>query len=206
MKKNIFLFSIILLLLIVFLTFLTGCRTTDSIMFKKEFESLNSKEEYVDVNIKSDNPFVYISDSKLLEKIENKEDMVVLFGYSRSNETRSIIENLVNICKELNINTIYYLDIYDIRDEKTVNNDEIIVSEEGSESYSKLLNILNGYLDDYVIGNMVVGKRIYAPSILVLKNNNIKVIKDIDTDNAYNLIYNDLKEFNNNTCSVNEGC
>ena len=206
MKKNIFLFNIILLLLIVFLTFLTGCRTTDSIMFKKEFESLNSKEEYVDVNIKSDNPFVYISDSKLLEKIENKEDMVVLFGYSRSNETRSIIENLVNICKELNINTIYYLDIYDIRDEKTVNNDEIIVSEEGSESYSKLLNILNGYLDDYVIGNMVVGKRIYAPSILVLKNNNIKVIKDIDTDNAYNLIYNDLKGFNNNTCSVNEGC
>ena len=195
---------------------ITGCRNTDSIMFKKEYESLNSNIEYTEVEIPSDNPFVYITDEKLVEKLEKKEDMVVLFGYSKSNDTRNILNNLLKASSNLNIETIYYLDILNIRNELETNeNNEVVTTKEGSIYYTKMLELLGDTAEDYIINGEIVGTRIYAPSILVVKNKNIEGIingksyqESVEEreKESYNMIYEHLKKYNNNTCDVNEAC
>ena len=92
----------------------------------------------------------------------------------------------------------------------------IIIEKEGTEGYNKLVNLLSDYLEDYIMEDKVVGKRIYAPNILVIKNKTIKgVITGISDmqknandeltneikEDSYNKIYNLLKEYNNNSCS-----
>ena len=185
-------------------------------MFKKEYESLNSNSEYTSVTISSDNPFVYITDELLVEKLEEKQDMVVLMGYSKSNDTRNILNNLIKAASNLDIDTIYYLDILDIRDEKEVNeNGEIVTTKEGSISYNKILELLGDEVEDYIVNGEIVGTRIYAPSILVVKDKEIKGIvngksyleSDEEKDKeSYSMIYEHLQKYQNNTCDVNEAC
>ena len=205
-----------LILIILILILFTGCRSTDSIMFKTEYESLNVNNNYVKVSIASDNPFTYINDSELVKLIEEKEDLVVLFGYSKSNDTRNIIEDIVKISKELNIDKIYYLDILDIRNELAVGeNSEIITKKEGSSSYKKLLELLDESMEDYIINGNIVGKRIYAPSILVIKNKEIKGIitgksylenESERKQDSYNQIYEHLKKYQVNACDADSEC
>lgn len=192
------------LLIIFSLLLLVGCRKVDGIIFKQEYESLNNK--YTKVSISSDNPISYINSNDLIKKIENKEDMIVLFGYSKSNETRDILEDLFSVCKELDIDTIYYLDIKDIRDEKEVTNDEIKTIKEGTELYNKLLSLLENKANDYRINNKVVGKRIYAPTILMIKNKNIELLDGLIDNVSKEAIHSFLEMYKNNTCDVNEGC
>ena len=199
MKK----FILIIFIIILF----TGCRNTDSILFKEEYERLNSNSTYTKVNIPSDNSFVYIKDIDLANLIDKKEDLIVLFGYNKSNETRDIIDDLLSLSQELNIEKFLYLDIFDIRDEKNIENGEVVITEEASEGYNKIIELLNDSLDDYIINDKTVGKRIYAPTILIIKNQNIEVLKNVN-----NIESNELKSLiernlvNNNTCSVNESC
>ncbi|MBQ8892592.1 MAG: hypothetical protein IJ068_07005 [Bacilli bacterium] len=204
-----------LFFLIVILILFTGCRSTDSIMFKTEYESLNSNSSYTKVSIASDNPFVYVSDTKLAELVENKEDLVVLFGYSKSNDTRNIIENIIKISKDLGIDTIYYLDILDIRNELATENGSVITTKEGSDSYDKILELLGDVAEDYIVDGNIVGKRIYAPSILVIKDKEIKGIVNgksyLESDeerekDSYNQILEHLKKYSSNTCSVDSAC
>ena len=211
---NLFMKKLILFLFIIFL--IVGCRNTDSITFKREFESLNSNKSYVSVDIPSDNPFIYITDSELVNKIENKEDLVVLFGYSKSNDTRSILSNLIKASNELGIEKIYYLDILNIRNHLELGeNNEVITKEEGSEYYKKILELLDGHLDDYIVNGNIVGTRIYAPNILIIKNKKIEDIingksylesEDEKEKESYSMIYEYLKKYNNNSCDMNEAC
>lgn len=202
-------------LLIIFILLLTfGCRKVDSILFKEDFEKENYNTK-IKVNIPSDNPISYITEEELVKKIENKEDIIVLFGYSKSIETRSIIENLINIAKTSNIKTIYYLDILEIRDEKTYQDNEIKTIKNGTEEYNKLLELLKDNLDDYVVNNQNVGKRIYSGTILKISNKNISLIRGISDNFDINNYNDDMKKesydkinnfLNNNSCSPNEGC
>jgi len=205
------------LVLVLFILFLVvGCRNVDSISFKNEYEKLNSNSDYVDVNIKSDNPFVYISDSDLVEKIENKEDLIVLFGYNKSNDTRFILDSMIDACNKLKIDKVYYLDILDIRNELEVNeNGEVITKKEGSKAYTKLLELLEGHIEEYIVNGRNVGTRIYAPNILMIKNKNINDILNpksyLESDDekkkdSYNKIYEYLNKYVISTCDMNEAC
>jgi len=202
-------------LLIIFILLLTfGCRKVDSILFKEDFEKENYNTK-IKVNIPSDNPISYITEEDLVKKIENKEDIIVLFGYSKSIETRSMIENLINIAKTRNIKTIYYLDILEIRDEKTYQDNEVKTIKNGTEEYNKLLELLKDNLDDYIVNNQSVGKRIYSGTILKISNKNISLIRGISDNFDINNYNDDMKKesydkinnfLNNNSCSPNEGC
>ena len=82
-----------------------------------------------------------------------------------------------------------------------------------------MVSLLNDYLADYVIDEVVVGKRIYASNILVIKNGEIQGIEtgisDFQTDameelteeiqrDSYQKIYTLLSKYTNNTCSSDE--
>lgn len=205
-----------LFIVLFILLFIVGCRNIDSISFKKEYESLNGNNDYIDVNIKSDNPFIYITDSELVEKIENKEDLVVFFGYNKSNDTRFILDSIIEVCNKLKIDKVYYLDILNIRNEIEVNeNGEVVTKKEGSKLYTKLLELLEGHIEEYIVNGRDVGTRIYAPNILIIKNKNINDILNpksyLESDDekkkdSYNKIYEYLNKYVISTCDVNETC
>ena len=219
MKKIKFLVLIFLGVLL-----LSGCKKDgDAILFKKEYEGLNSNSNYRSVSIPDENPMVYITDKDLAKKIEAKEDMVVYFGFNRCPWCRSIIGNLLKASSDLKIDKIYYLDILNIRDTKTINDaGDVEIETKGSDGYNEIVKLLGDNLADYVVSSKIVGKRIYAPNILVIKNGEIKPvitgISDLQNDSkmeltdeinedSYNKIYKLLSQYAEApSCDGKEGC
>lgn len=180
MKKIILFISSIILLF-------TGCTNSDALKFKDEYESLNGKtnssgKEHRTVSIDSDNPFVYISTSDLIEKIENKDTFYVYFGSKSCPWCRSMIEKSIELAQKYDIETIYYIDIWDndsneiLRDKYIVNNGSLEKIVDGTEDYYKLLSYFDNVLANYTItdseGNSydVSEKRIYAPNFIYVEN------------------------------------
>ena len=126
MKKILSAFLITLILLVG----VTGCSTknknlTDAEKFKQEYESLNNKDNgevnYNKVSISKDNPIVYTTPKKIIEKINNGDLFAVYIGTSDNIECRQIVESLLASAKEKNVSTIYYIDTnkYDVTDLET---------------------------------------------------------------------------------------
>ena len=168
-----------------FITLLSGCslskeqEKTDAIRFKEEYENLNNEKTnygdyyYRELDIDKENPFIYKSAKDIIEMIDNKETFVVYFGFSSCPWCRSVIPNLIDVANLLEIQTIYYVDVSEIRDTLKLDvNKEIITSKEGTKDYYKLLEKLDNLLDDYTLadeeGNEINTnkKRIYAPNIV----------------------------------------
>ena len=77
---------LIYLLLIISLV-LTGCTSKDAVTFKKDYESLNGKENangkiHREVSIPKNNPIIISSAKEIVSMIENKETFYVYFGDS----------------------------------------------------------------------------------------------------------------------------
>ena len=76
------------------------------------------------------------------------------------------------MAKDKEIDTIYYVDVKDVRDVKEVLEDgSIKTTKEGDKYYLELVKKLDKVLDDYTIDGANVGeKRIYAPNIVAIGN------------------------------------
>ena len=173
-----------IILIILLLIGITGCgqeKETDALKFKNEYESYNGKvnernqKEYRSVLIEEDNPIVYATAEDISLKMDRKESFYVYFGFSTCPWCRSMIENMLKAAKEHEVGTIYYVDVLEIRDTKTVNAEgEIELTREGDPFYMKLLDQMKDVLSDYSLsdadGNPVeVGeKRIYAPNVVAV--------------------------------------
>lgn len=165
--------------------------TTDAKKFKSEYEDINGKEAgegktYRVLTIDENNPMKYSVASDIVNKINNNESFVVYFGFSECPWCRSILESLLESAKEYNIDNIYYVDVKNIRDVYSLNeNNELVRTTEGTDSYYTLLNKLANVLDDYkplkyelkqknkkkkVITVEIGEKRIYAPNVVLVKN------------------------------------
>ena len=174
------------IMMVAIATLLVGCAPlkdaptkTDSILFKEEYESLNNEKnsyngtEYRVLDIAEDNAFVYKNASDILEMIDNNDTFAVYFGFSSCPWCRSVIPSLIDVSDTLGIDTIYYVDVKDIRDTLSIDEDgNIITTKEGTKDYYKLLEKLSLVLDDYTLtdknGNEINTneKRIYAPNIV----------------------------------------
>ena len=175
-----------ILMIIMILVLLVGCNTskkemTDAMRFKEEYENLNGEKTSYDdsyyrtIDIAEDNPIIYKDASDIVKMIDNKDTFVVYFGFSSCPWCRSVVPNLISVANVLGIDTIYYVDVKDIRDTMELDSDgNIITSKEGIDSYYELLNRLDSVLDDYTLtdkdGNVVDTneKRIYAPNIVAV--------------------------------------
>ncbi len=181
MKKKI----VILLLIVISLVGLTACskkEKSDALKFKEEYEKINNeKTSYGTINrevsISKDNPFIYKSAEEINEMIENKETFAVYFGFASCPWCRSVIETLIETAKEKGLDTIYYVDVYDIRDQlKLDDNGSVIVDRKGTDAYYKLLENLDSILTDYNLtdsdnNSVATGeKRIYAPNVVSIIN------------------------------------
>ena len=196
MKKALFVAGLALLLVAC-----TVKKTTvsDAKKIKEEYESYNGKIrektglENRTVSIDEDNPFVYITSDELIKKIENKENFYLYFGSPVCPWCRSSIEMAIETAKENNIETVYYLNIWDengneiFRDLYSIVNGNLIKKTEGDPNYYKFLEYFDAYLDDYVLMNgdeevMVGEKRLYIPLYLHIENGDIIQMSDAQAD------------------------
>ena len=119
MKKFIYLILSAFLLL--------GCvKEDDAFRFKKEYESLNGKEndkgrDYVNIQIPDENPMVYADLDTILKVIETEG--IIYFGFDECPWCRNALPVLIEAANEKEVEKIYYYDIKDIRDTLTLNED-----------------------------------------------------------------------------------
>lgn len=240
MKKKMLIFT--MMLLIVFT--LTACgknkeiedekiTSNDALNFKEEYEALNNiKNEnngkvYRKVNIQVNNPFVYKEASDIVDMINNKESFIVYFGFAKCPWCRSIIETLINVANDYDVDTIYYVDVYDIRDTLKLDNGNVVIDKEGTDDYMKLIKLLDNVLDDYNLtdndGNSISTgeKRIYAPNIVAIVNGKAVGLEtgisdsqedgyqELTTDmldESYEKLASVIKLLKSNTCSLDSKC
>lgn len=228
MKKIVCVVMITLMTLLV-----SGCnKDTDAIKFKEEYEALNgetssSGKKIRELKIDKENPFVYITTKDLINKIDNKETLLVYFGYASCPWCRSVVPTLISALKDNNINTIYYVNLYEIRDIIKLEDGELVVEKEGTDEYKEILKRLDNILDEYTLtdgeNEIPTGeKRIYAPSVVSIVNGkSTKLtlgISEFQTDPYMDLTeemiedsYNMFKEVINevksgDTCDIGSKC
>ena len=211
-----------MIILVIFggLFFYLNNNDSDNIKFKNEYESLNgtkndSGKTIRSISISQDNPFRYANEVDIVDMINDKKSFLVYFGFAKCPWCRSVLPNLVRALKDYNIDTIYYVDVYDIRDIKELDDDgNIKTSRDGSDGYMKLLELLDNVLADYNLtdkdGNKISTgeKRIYAPNVVAIVNGKaVKLVEGISekqTD-AYMKLTKEMNEesYNQFVCAIN---
>lgn len=157
----------------------------DAVTFKKEYEALNNRVNpnnnklYPEVSISNDNPVKYSSYDEIFEVLKSGTG-VIYFGFPECPWARNLVPVMLSAAKEVEIDTIYYLNIKDDRDVLMLNeNDDIITEKEGNKKYFELVEKLDSILDDYILtdndGKSVSAgkKRIYTPLLIFVKNGKI---------------------------------
>ncbi|MBQ0065872.1 MAG: thioredoxin family protein [Firmicutes bacterium] len=164
---------------------LIGCTNSqplnDAQLFKQEYETINGTIREKDgntireISIPEDNPMVISNAEEVLEKMENKDSLIIYFGFPSCPWCRSVLPTFLESAKENKISRVYYVDVEKIRDTLTMDgNNQVQVEEKGSEAYYQLLEKLASVLDDYTLTNeqeeeISTGeKRIYAPNFVIV--------------------------------------
>lgn len=178
-KKNILIIGLLIVVIVGVFIFGNKGEPTDGEKFKKEYEALNTEKtdsgkSYRELSISKKNPIVYSTAEDIVKKIDNSDTFIIYFGFSKCPWCRSVIPTMFEVANDLDIDTIYYVDVLDIRDTKEYKDEEIVTTREGSTGYNDLLNRLDNVLDKYKIvdseGNQIESeyKRIYAPNIVAI--------------------------------------
>ena len=166
---------------------IAGCAKSDSNLFKKDYESVNGKENshgklHREITIPEDNVFVMSSSSEVLKKIENKDTFYIYFGSKLCPWCRSTIVKANEIATLKGVSKIYYVDIWDddgneiLRDKYILDeNGKAVIEKEGTSDYQKLLTAFDSLLEDYTLTTsdgkkVLVGeKRIFAPNFIYVE-------------------------------------
>ena len=208
MKRKGIIIAVLLMIL------LTGCgknskNENDALKFKKEYEAVNetiseSGKQIRSLEIPKDNPFVYKTAEEIVEKIENKESFIVYFGFATCPWCRSVLEELIRVAKDQKVETIYYVDVLDIRDVMEVGEDgNITTKKQGSSGYQKLITLLTDVLEDYTLTKdeeeIPTGeKRIYAPNVVAISKGEAKQLEtgiSEELTDPYGELTDSIKEY-----------
>ena len=174
MKKNI-IFKSLVLIVILLITFLT-LNSKEVNKFKKDYEKLNNKtnengKKYKNIKISNDNPIVYASYKEIFNVLDNTG--VIYFGFPECPWCRNAVPVLLDAAQETGIDKIYYMNNLKDRDIKTLKEGNIITEKEGTKNYNKLLKRLDGKVSVYNGLNDENIKRLYFPTVIVVKNGKI---------------------------------
>lgn len=189
-KKILLICTPILLVISIFLSYIKVINVnTDAIKFKEEYEAYNnkdaySKNKYKSLNVSKNNPIKYSNYNELIDIITNKTG-IIYFGFPECPWCRSALPVLFEAASNNKIDTIYYLNILNERDEYAVEDGKLIYQiddqgkeKKGTKGYFKLLELLDKYLTDYTISfegkEYITGeKRLYAPSVIFIKDGEV---------------------------------
>ncbi|MGN1000620.1 MAG: hypothetical protein ACI4OG_01630 [Bacilli bacterium] len=157
----------------------------DAVNFEKEYENLNNRvnsnnnKVYPTVDISSDNPIKYSSYDEIFEILESGTGVIYL-GFPECPWCRNLVPVLLSAAKEVELDTLYYLNIKEDRDLLLLDeNKDIITEKEGNKKYFELVEKLDQILDEYILtandgSEVKTGeKRIYLPIVIFVKNGEI---------------------------------
>lgn len=152
--------------------------TNDEKQFKKEYEKFNGKtndntgKKYIDLNIDLKNGIKYIDSKQTIDILKNKTG-IIYFGFPQCPWCRNMIEVLLEAKEQLKVDTIYYYNALEIRDEKVLENNEVKTEKKGTKDYYKILKLLGNKADTYEGLNDESIKRLYFPTVVFVKNGRI---------------------------------
>ncbi|MDD5888866.1 MAG: thioredoxin family protein [bacterium] len=158
---------------------------TDALKFKEEYESLNNTTresdgaKYNNVTIPKDNPITYIDSAKAVDIIKNKK-AIIYIGAAWCPWCRNAVPVMLDAAKDLQIDTIYYLNLDDEKSNYKIEDGTLVETNHGTKSYYDLLDILKEHLRDYILtdddGNEydTQEKRIYMPYVITVKNGKVQ--------------------------------
>ncbi len=179
--------------------------TKDEKYFKREYEKYNNKKDlsgnkYINVNIVENNGVKYLSGKETVDFMKNKTG-IIYFGYPQCSWCRSAVEVLLDAKNEMGIDKLYYYNDYGARDEKYLGSDgEILTLRNGSDEYYEILKLLGDKAEVYEGLNDESIKRLYFPTVLFIKNGEIKKMhvstvesNKSENEKLSNKEYNELK-------------
>lgn len=174
-------------ILLILVMFMVGCSSSngtspntneDALKFKEEYEALNGTSNtnnvlYMDVEIADDNRFVYATQQEILD-IFNGGTGVIYFGFPECPWCRNTVNVIDEAAKSVSLGKIYYMNVSEMRDTLTLDDDgEIVVEDEGSEFYREVLGLLGNYAPVYPGLNDDLYRRILVPLVVSVVNGEI---------------------------------
>ncbi len=170
-KKTIIISSIVVLLLIVGLVLF--------LVFKKNKINKNIDEEKIkfaeEYKTTKDNVFTYRTIEEINKILKNGTGLVFL-GFPECPWCRGYVPIINEVAKKEGLEKVYYFNIYEDRKNNT-------------EEYQEMVKLLKGFLRYDDEGN----ERIYAPSLIAIKNG--KILEFDDTRYWDNKKYDSAEEF-----------
>lgn len=170
------------------LLFLTRDKgVTDAEKFKAEYEALNGTVRqsdgatYNEIKIDQNNPIKYVSAKEAIEVLES-DAAIMYIGAPWCPWCRNGVPVLFELAKKYKVDTIYYIELDDIKSNYEVQNGKLMKTKSGTEDYYALLDKLSDRLDDYVITGEdgqkydTGEKRVYMPYVVAV--NGGKVVAD----------------------------
>jgi len=236
-KKILFIALPVLCAVAAVLAFIFMRPEKDALKFKKEYEALNGQVafgelKYSELEISENNPMKYADYGDLLEVIHSKSGIIYL-GFPGCPWCRSALPVLLDVAKDNNIETIYYMNIQNERDSFVVENEKLVYQlddegneKKGTEGYFMLMDALSDHLTDYVVSyegkDYETGeKRIYAPTIIFVKEGQVlglhvstveshksgfDKMTEEQVEELYGIYEDYILEMNSSTCSNGEAC
>lgn len=178
MKKMIIVSIVVIVLLALGLGiyYFISKETPDNIKFKEEYESLNGEKIHgksvLNMNIPEDNMVQYASFKEIMNVLESGTG-IIYFGFPECPWCRNAVPVLIEAAKEMEVDTIYYFNAYEMRDIKELKNGEIITTKEGSPEYYKLVEALDEVLEPYEGLEDESIKRLYFPTAVFVMGGKI---------------------------------
>lgn len=142
-------------LLLTFLLVLTGCNTVEVTKVKddNDTDAIKFHDEYS--NVEKDNIYEYSTYDNVIDTIK-KGTGIIYLGFPTCALCKEVTPILNDVAKEKNIKEILYYNFKDIRDNNTL-------------EYQELVKILSDYIKTDDEGN----KRVQAPTIIFINKGNI---------------------------------
>lgn len=177
----------------------------DSQKFKEEYEFYNGKinesnqMNYPVVEVGNTNVIEYLTDDEAASFLKDGTGLIY-FGYSTCPWCRTMVPILLSAAKSTNLSKIYYVDIKNIRDQVSLDDqDHLVVTDEGTNGYREILKELDEVLEPFYLtgkdGKKVdtLEKRLYAPTVVSVKNGEILGIH-VDTVESQKSGYSPLSK------------
>lgn len=156
--------------------------TEDEIKFKNEYESLNDTIREgtgvlnPSIKVITDNNVEYLSDEETVKFLEKGTGLIYM-GFKECPWCRNAVPVLLKATTNASLEKIFYLDVTDIKSTIILDaKNKPKTIKKGTESYYKILGLLDEYLDDY---NLITDKgkkistgekRIFSPTVITVKD------------------------------------
>lgn len=150
----------------------TTPKSSDTLAFKAEYEALNDDEH--PHMLVPENIAIHTLNFEQTKEMLEKGTGILYFGFPTCPWCRNLLPELFAAMEESQLSDLYYYNPKAIRDKKSLNEaGEIIVETPTSEEYQYLLDKLGDILPAYEGLNDPSIKRLYVPTVVILKDGKI---------------------------------